>query len=466
FRQGSAALDSPLPSFAEQFPNVRLLASTPALTTPANVQIVSIEPVRRVVLSSGGGGIEQVLVRLARQDGVLDRAMTRVRLEGDGLAAIEPLIVNWEPGQSTADVEFMIDVIAPDDREITLTATIDRDALDADNTRHVLLDLRDHLRVLLIDRRRFGFEPSVDRLTAGAWIRRALEPTEDGPMELVEVEPAALDIADTRLAEVVLLIRPDLLPDRGWSMLRTYVDGGGLLVIAPPGELNVHQWTEQLSSALGLGWQIELEADDSPEGFALADAQPASEVLRLLSSELAILAPPVRVYRRLIVDPSDGEAQALLELTDGSPLLLAGTPGTAQNSTAASNGLVVLMTSTPELAWTNLPSKPLMVPLMHELIHQGLGVIRSAARYDVGAQPPIRVAFRDARALTLPSGTRVSIADDGRPTQPLRAPGVYTVIDRGQQSMGLLAVNVDPGAGDVTAQSTDDVSLWLRSSGE
>jgi len=465
FRSGSAALDNPLPTLANEGTSIRLVATAPATKTPANVQITAIEPIRRVVLAgSASDGPAQVLVSLRRHGGTLGADVTRVRLAGEGLVPTEPRAVNWSPGQTTADVEFMIDVDAADDRQIALTARIDRDALDLDNERHILIDLRDRLRILQVDRRRFGSDRSIDRLAAGAWLHRALEPLDDGPMDIVDVEPAALDIADTRLADVVLLVRPDLLTSDGWSLLQQYVEGGGLVVIFPPGELNVHQWTERLNTALQLDWRVKLEVEDSEEGFALSDTQPASEVLRLLSSELPVLAPPVRVYRRLLVEGDGQSARPLLTYADDAPFILAGTPATADGGDAL--GLVMLMTSTPELAWTNLPSKPLMVPLVHELVRQGLGTVRGSTRYEVGETPALRTVFSDARSLTDADGDPIAVTEDGRPSEPLAHPGVYAVRDRGQQPMGMLAVNVDADAGDVAAQSAADVDLWLQASGD
>ncbi|MEM7229650.1 MAG: BatA domain-containing protein [Planctomycetota bacterium] len=468
FREGSATLDAPLPAWRERRPDVRLVTLQPAVQTPTNVQVESIEPVSRVVLSSGAAGREQILVRLARQGDSLERDVSRVRLSGDGMAPVEPRAVTWDPGQTSADVEFMIDPIGTDDGEIVLTAEIDHDAVPDDNVRHVLLDLRERLRILLIDRRRFGFEPSVDRLSAGSWMRRALEPIDVSPMEVVEVEPAALDIADIRTTDAIILVRPDLIADDGWELIRTYVDAGGLLFIAPPGELNVHQWTETFTQAMDLAWTFDLEVDEPGGGLALADVQPATEVLSLLSSELEVLAPPVRVYRRLRVDTTDTDITPVLDLTDGSPLLIAGTPRTdTDGAVVSSNGLVLMLLAAPELAWTNLPSKPLMVPLAHELVRQGLSSIRSSVRHMVGARPRIRAMYADARALEHPDGGAITIDDsDGRPVAALTRSGVYTVRDRGNQSMGLMAVNVDPQAGNITAQSPEQVDLWLKASGD
>ena len=477
YRAGSARLESPLPRLAGLEGRTRLLATPPATSTVPNVQIEAVRPARSVMLSSGSDGAGQVSVRLARQGDALGRDVTRVRLLGEAIMPLEPRVVQWQPGQSTADVEFMVRLTADDDREVPLTAVIDDDDLNADNRRHVILDLRNRLRVLLVDRRSFGFEPSLERLGAGEWIRRALEPTGDSPMEVVEVEPAALDIADIRLADVVIIPRPDLLLEDGWALLRDFVDQRGLLLLMPPGEGNVHQWTEHLATDLSLPWRVALEVEELEDAAALADEQPASELLRLLSSELGALAQPVRVYRRLPVDIEQSTVEPLLQFADGTPLLIVGTPrdepddaasssdpGATRAGATTSSGMVVYLAAAPELAWTNLPSRPLMVPLLHELVRQGLSAIRSSQRYVVGVQP-IMQGEAGVHEIIDETGEVIIVGEDGRLAQALSRSGVYEMRDRGSQSMGQFAVNIEPSGARTTAQGEAEVRTWLRASG-
>ncbi len=474
FRGGSATLDSPLPTtHAEANDTVRLLASPPAAQALSNVQIVAVEPVRNLVLPGSNDGSGQVAVRLARSGGQLAGDVSRVRLAGDGLRALEPKTVQWQPGQSQADVKFMVNFDGATDHAIGLTASIDGDSLNADNQRSTVLELRNQIRVLLIDRRSFGFERTLDQLSAGQWIRRALEPREKSPIQIVEAEPAALDIADVRTADVAVLPRPDLLGDAAWGVLREFLQRDGLLIIMPPAEVNVHQWVEHLGKDLQLPWRLALEVKRYPEGMALAEDQPATELLRLVSSDLAELARPILVQRALPVDREQTQAQPLILFADGSPMVIAGAPDSGENKEHAegqaeakrtSRGLAVYLAVAPELSWTNLPSKPLMVPLFQEIVRQGLSVIRASQRIEVGEQPNLALGPA-ARDVVGPQDQRLAIDSAGKPQQPFEKAGVYEVRDQAGNPAGKIAVNVDAAAGSTDVQSPAAIASWLGSSG-
>ena len=483
FRTGSAAIDSPLPlTHAEQAGPATLLASAPADRTLSNVQISAIEPVRNVIIPGANDGSGQITVRLSRS-GVTDGAdISTVRLTGDGLQVLEPQVVRWQPGQTAADVKFIVNFASgTQERTLALTATIDDDALNPDNQRHAILEMRQQIRVLLIDRRSFGFEQTLDQLSAGQWIRRALEPMEKGPVQIVEVEPAALDVADIRTADVVLLPRPDLLTDSGWKVLHDFVQRDGLLMIMPPAQINVHQWTERLSKDLQLPWRIALEVTPHDNGLPLAEDQPATELLRLVSSDLSELVRPVLAYRVLPVDQAQTRAQPLIVFADGSPLAMVGSPDAeteretasedgrektdrTENEASVVRGMVVYLAVAPELSWTNLPSKPLMVPLFHEVVRQGLSAIRASQQLQVGEQPNL-ARGPAARDIVGPDDLRMALDSAGRPQQPLSRAGVYAVYDQTDQTIGKLAVNVDTAAGATDVQSPAAISAWLNASG-
>ncbi|MHC4711309.1 MAG: hypothetical protein ACYTA3_13075, partial [Planctomycetota bacterium] len=143
-------------------------------------------------------------------------------------------------------MDFVVDLAGHGDGAVALSVVIDDDALGPDNVRHTVVVSRGRVRVLLIDRRSFGADPDLDRLRAGRWVSRALQPSDRSPIELVEVDPAALDTVDVRGVDAAVAVRPDLLSDNGWSVLRSFVDSGGLLLVTPPGESTVHPWTDSL----------------------------------------------------------------------------------------------------------------------------------------------------------------------------------------------------------------------------
>jgi hypothetical protein len=467
FRAGSARLDDALPErLAALGDHVVLRAGPPGATELPNVQVTDLQPARRLVLPGAIDGSRQIRVQIARTGGELDADFTRVRLEGDGVTRVEPKVVEWAPGQSEATVDFLLDFASQREHEIGLTVSIDDDRLDGDNRRHTVLALRKEIRVVLIDRRSFGFEPMLDRLTAGQWLRRALEPAEASPVEVIEVEPAALDRADLRSTDVAILPRPDLLSESAWPLLAEFVDRGGLLLVTPPAEKRVHEWTTRMTDALQLPWRLERETVDDEAGLALADAQPSAPLLQMISSDLEALALPVRAFRRLPLDMAQSQAEVVLRFADGSPFVVAGSPAPedADTDAARTQGMVVYIASAPQLSWTNLPSKPLMVPLVHETVRQGVSIIRSRRPVRVAEQPVLAVGPAASRLAT-PDGSVVPLDERRRPDRRLDDPGLYQVLDAAQQPIGVLAVNVEPVAARTDAQPRAAVRSWLQKAG-
>lgn len=483
FRAGSASLDAPLTGALNELPDsVRLFAMTPADEAIENVQITSIDPVRSVVLPGAADGSGQVTVRLARHGGVLNAAISRVRIDTGISTPIEPRVVNWQPGQSEASVDFLLNMPAAAEQELSLTASLDHDRLPADDQRFAVLRLRDRIGVLMIDRRSFLTDRSIEQMSAGQWIKRALEPVQGSPMQLVEVEPGALSRADLHTADVIILTRPDLLDSSGWELVREFVQQDGLMLITPPAEAHVHQWVGDFGAHLHIPWQFQLEVVEHNPPLYFADEQPREAMLRMLSGESAELLRPISVMRTLPVVDTQGHGRSALVFADGSPAVLIGSPGDASAENNGTNGdessaedeskpqvneargLVVLSVFAPELDWTNLPTKPFMVPLFQELVRQGLSEIRAARKAVVGAQQGLGLpsAASDVKLLE----DQYAVSSAGKTDEPLPSAGIYTILDRAGQSIGRLAVNIEPQAGRTQTQSESAVLDWLRGSGK
>ncbi|MCH8822102.1 MAG: BatA domain-containing protein [Planctomycetes bacterium] len=470
FRLGSASLDITLPSALADFgENVTLLTAPAADEMIGNVQVQSIEPRRGLILTTTAEGSQQVTVRLARSGSELSTGTTQVRLAGEGLPIIEPKTVKWDAGQATAAVDFMVNFTGQLERSVALSATIDNDALNGDNQRSTVILTRSKIRTLLVDRRSFALDPGLDRLGTGEWIRRALEPSDQSPIDVVEADPAALDGPDVRGIDAVILARPDLLDDRSWLVLRKFVDGGGVLLVTPPTQVNVHQWTNTFTKVMGLPWRINLEPVAPDDALTLDDEQPPSELLRMLSGELDALTEPILVNRMLALDIDTSQTQQILVLSDGSPLLVMGTPQQQQDidqdvTPAVVGGMVIYLAAAVDLNWTNLPTKPLMVPLFHELIRQGVGMARASQRFSVGERPALGLGA-SATNIVGPDGAILAIGLDGRPHEPLGKAGFYEVVDSARHRISTLAVNIDPQSGKSDTQRQSAVSDWLAKSG-
>lgn len=485
FRAGSAPLDTPLPAlFDAAHSDSLLLAAPPATETRTNVQVVGISPVRRVLLPGAVEGSQQVTVSLARHGATLGRATTRVRLIGDGIGAPAPKEVQWSPGSSDSSVTFSLDIDPTSNEQVGITAIIEPaggagggDALLADNRQFLTIDVRDRMRIALVSPPTFERIGMIEHLTPGQWIRRALQTSDTSPMEVVDVPPSSLDHVDLRGVDAAIVTRPDRLADRGWTALREFIDRGGLVVVTPPFEINVHPWTDHLASDLNLSWRLGLEVENHESGLLLADGQPHSELLKMLEAEIDRLSKAVVTYRTLPVVMAQTRATPVLMFEDGTPAMIMSTPDgapapeagdetTIPQERADRQGLVVYLAVAPVFpAWTTLPTNMLMVPLFQEVVRQGMSIIRAAQNVMAGERPALSGLRRTANSLKTPQGKALALDASRRPTRPFQKAGMYEVLDAAGRTVGRVAVNLDPRAGRTETQSEAAVGAWLGESG-
>lgn len=501
FLTGSADVTAALPTLgagdgAKGAP-VRVIATRPAERPASNVQIVAVDPLRSVVLAGDGraGGADQVRVSLRRTGpavGEPGSTTLRVRsvtpgvpggLEAPGGAAAET-VVRWSPGQSeaTAPVTAPLPVGAlvadsGDSEAAAIVAEIDRDSVDGDNVFRRPIAVREELRVGIVTRRRFGAAPGVERLDPADWVRLALRPTGATPIDVVDIEPASIDAPSLAALSAVILMRPDLVEADGWKRLAQFVDTGGLLVVFPPAEPSVHLWTDAMTEALALPWRLAREATTYEPPMKLADEQPRSALLGLVEGEMKDLTAPVSVTKVLAVEQAPSGVETLLALQNNTPLAIAGSAqrsaegstngATPTGTSAAERGLVVYVATAPTLSWTDLPAKPLMLPLLQEIVRQGVGRAHGSWAVTAGGRPTAPGAGRvvELRRLGAPGGERDEAAllvdDAGRTLQPVRKAGLFRAVDGRGVTRGVVAVNADARAGRTDAQATSVVQAWL-----
>ncbi|MDX2115255.1 MAG: BatA domain-containing protein [Planctomycetota bacterium] len=497
FTVGSADVSRPLPAALGELPGVRVLASRPAEAGSAgvvNVQVTAIEPLRPVVLTGGVaeeqrlGEREQVRVVLRRTGpGVAEGGVTSLRVRGaEAGAPIEGSLgsqasVRWQPGQAEATVSVQVDPVSAGGEgaaSMILTAEIDRDALAADNVHRRVVGVRDALRVGVIARGRFGSEGGITALSAADWIRLALRPTAGTPIEVVDIEPAALDGAALAGLEAAFAPAPDLLRDEDWTRLARFVEGGGLLVVSPPADASVHLWSDGMIRALGLPWRVAREARTIEGGVGVDEASvEASGLLSLIAAELPSLARPVSVFRQLGAESIEAPGRVLLGLRDGSALAVAvsgaeralegagsggsgGAGGSRGGERGAGRGLVVYLTSAPVLSWTDLPAKPLMVPLVQELVRQGAGAAAGSSSGLAGR--PVEAPARSRLLRPVGEGAEIVVGDGGVTAEAVRRAGVWLATDESGRARGVVTVNADADGARTGVQDPGAVGAWLR----
>lgn len=507
FTLGSADLARPLPASLQGLDGLTITASRPAAAAPSNVQVVSIEPLRSVVLGrsgpseSGGAESSQVRVALRRSGaGINEPGVTTVRVRaGDGSestgnsgvlpgsSASAQAQVKWNAGQVEAGVTLQVDAASSsrsegrDAGERVLTAEIDRDAVAADNTTRRVVEVRDRLQVGVVAQRTFGSAGRIDALTPADWYRLALRPGDLSPIEITDIEPAAVDAPALSLLDAVVIPSPDLLKEDAWQKLRRFADAGGLVIASPPEAAVVHLWTDAFIKSMGLPWKIAREAARGGEGGARLEiggqagagstATDGSTIFTLLAPELKELAAPVRVLSWLKVEDDSSASRVLLSVQGGGPWMIAARAGSATSSgdtapsTATSpssgRGLVVFLASAPTLTWTDLPARPLMLPLMQELVRQGVGETGSSmsAIAGRGVMPPAGTV--ELRPVSDPSASARPVDSAAAAPVVVRHAGVWRSTDAAGRARGLVVVNADSDAGRLDVQSADAVRGWL-----
>ncbi|MBX3377061.1 MAG: BatA domain-containing protein [Phycisphaeraceae bacterium] len=458
---------------------VTILASAPATTGPTNISIAAVEPERPVLVSRTAGQTQVRVVLRRAGEGIREAAATTVRfsVQADSASgratphAAGTLPVRWQPGQAEATAIGSVDLLgaaksAGASGAAVLIASIDNDAIAGDNTWRRPIEVTRTLRVGVVSPRRIGgARAGVQQFEPADWIRLALEPSEggrsEGDAEVIEVEPITLDAARLAGLDAAFIARPETLPEGAWKRLKTFADQGGFVLVFPAPGAAVPLWADAMVRDLSLPWTISRQAREWPEGIALSGppgAPPLSgpgSLLSVIAPELSELARPVRVFRALGVDNA---GTPLLVTSDGAPILVAANPGAADEA----RGVVALGTIAFSFDWTDLQAKPLMVPLIWELVKQGVGAARgswSALAGDTPAAPPRAAELRGAEG-------SFKVAS-GRAESAIRRAGLWRAVDDQGALRGLVVVNADPRAGRTDPQPQGTLGTWLGSaSGE
>ncbi len=485
FRVGSIdlAVDAGTPAAgASESGAFTLLADPPGEAAMTNVSIAGVEPLRPLIVSPRRGEastLAQTPVRVAlRRSGDLSQAQTTmVRLSisppaGGAAVPVGQASFRWAPGQSQGLAAGAIDLSRGGTPwgSAVLAAQIDADAIAGDNTFRHTIELRQALRVGIIAPRGTP-RAGLDQLDAGDWFRLALQ-TADAEIEITDIEPAAVDAARLSPLDAVILPRPEALSDDAWRRVRALAEAGGLVLVCPPAGVTVHAWGDAMARALGTGWSVPREVRTGSATIASArQVDSSSDLLALLDAELPDLARPVRVSRSL---PPEGvaPAQTLLSLSDGAALIAMARPGQSETSapkeggaakelSAPAAGLIVYLGVAPSFEWTDLQARPLMVPLVHELVRQGVG--RASGRWaEIAGRVP-RVPARTSVLRPTEEDQGVIRVDANGTSEAIARAGAYRALDDRGLLRGVVTINADAGAGRVDAQPRAAVERWLAS---
>lgn len=459
------------PEIVESAQRPDLLVRPPAADPLDNLAVISVEPLRSVLLREGNAPeTQQARVVIARSGpGVRNAAAVNLRLAAIQTADTESPAwvatpVRFAAGQETASVLAPIGFPKSDPTSrkaaspLWIEARLDDDAIIADNVFRKPWKARETVRVVLAaPMSDSGAAPTA--YAAADWITLALSPrtggvsgaleAENEPITIARVDPSRLSPADLLAADAAFVTRPDLLAPDAWSTLAEFARKGGLVGVTAPtaAAIGVHMWPEPMLKAFGLTWVVAREstAADPPRTVRGGDGSGLGALLAGLSAELDELVKPVAVFRSLGVELK-GDASRLLTLDNGAPLLVAARP---DNS---SRGLLVALFTAPELESTTLPAMPLMVPLFQEIVRQGVGLASGSATIVAGAS----VAEPSELRRVTPQGS-ASMGDAARNGS------LWRRVDARGITRELVAINADTRASATDPQTQEQLTPVLQS---
>jgi hypothetical protein len=349
-----------------------------------------------------------------------------LKLDAGGVANIEFTGFNVPDGSNRATVEINADSFTLDNK---FFFTIRRD---------------NQTRVLAIDTASRGRSESFflqQSLAAGENNQYALTVKTAG-----SVSPTELD------SNRVVIVNDAAMSEGLASSLKTFVERGGGLIIATA----KHTDASDFNRLLGIISPAQLGEVVQSRGYALmSQVKTDHPIFAAFARGGRLTSTRVYGYHRATVKEG---ALTLAALDDGSPIVIEGSAG---------RGKVLLVTTTLDTAWNDLPLTPMFLPLVRQMLEY-LGGREAGSYYTIG-QAFTAAPDRDGSlpAIDTPGGKRI---DDIRKSSAgdlsvdATEAGFYRLRYRDRDEF--LAVDLDTKESDLAKLNVDDLISSITPSAE
>ena len=473
-REVSAREGAAKPSESDGEAAPKLIATLPTADNAENVAIVNVDPLRSMMIRAGqDGSTQQARVSLRRfGEGIAKAASVQLRVrvtdgrDSDDEKSWARTAVRFAAGEDTVTVLAPVAMRAFKDEAAPaaswIEARIDDDAIASDNIFRRPWKVREQLRIGALAPSQAP-EPSAGPAgySSADWLTLALAPAastrgvkldgENEPIRISRMDPARLSASELSAIDAAFITRPDLVDAPSWPLLNDFARRGGLLVVCVAPNEGAQRWTDEFVKATGIAWAFDREstAFKAPNPTrTLRGANADQPIIAALGADLSELIKPVVATRLLGVDLK-GDGAWLLRFDEHQPMLASTRPGGMTAS--AGKGLIVAFFVAPELNWTNLPAMPLMVPLVQEIVRQGVGLASGSVELVAGA--PLE-APDDLRA--------VEPKDAGAAGAVARRAGLWRRVDARGVTKDVVAVNADTRGSSTLTQQKSQLEPFLR----
>jgi hypothetical protein len=417
----------------------------------SNLAIESVSTTSAVVTTSRETGVSAVLHNFSREAS----SKVRVELLVDDVATSEQTLDIAAGGE--AAIHFTHRFSTAGEHTVTVRATGDR--LELDNSRSLVVPVRDEIRVLCV----------AGREGAAKYLVSALNPNPSGDSPIRPIIVADGELADTPLADFdcVFLCNVAQLTANEATRLTRYVESGGGLVIFL-GNQTMPASYNGLSEASKGSQQTLLPATI---GDVVSQPQFGLDPLNYRHPIVApfrgreragLLTTPISRHFKLEIAKGRPGVEVAAALPSGDPLIVTAPFGRGRTVLVGTDGSLSSVDPASGEPWTTWPTWPSYLPIVHELLAFASGGQQTLWQRLVGA--PLTGSLSNETAASIGSGGLHIARPDGR-TEPVSLQstpagkewrytntdisGIYTLrgLPKGQTQR--FAVNVDTAEGDV-----------------
>jgi hypothetical protein len=406
--------------------------------TPVPVQGVSDKPnlsVTGVTFARSAFSDQQRMVVTA---GITNRTEqpvkgTAITLEVGGLTVgTKPVAVE---GGSSTSVAF--DPFTVSGKNMRASVKLADDALAADNTFNFVVSPIEPVHITVVDR---------GNAASALYLTRVLSIGTSPKFEAVFRQGDALSDEDLRKSAVIVLNDVEVEAPLARRLARFVEQGGGLFVAAGPRA----RWPQEVDALPAtIGPPVDRTRGDAARVGALEYGHPVFEPFRApRSGDFSSI--PVYGYRNLTAVQG---AQVLARFDAGTPAVLERNLG---------RGHVMVWGSTLDVSWSDLPTKPVFLPFIHQTVRHLAGYSEPEPWLTVGqVLNTSAVAARGPatqRVVLTPSGRRLPLDDEGTDVLELTEQGFYEIRGDANQAEGIVAANVDPAEADLTPMDPREIT--------
>jgi hypothetical protein len=341
--------------------------------TADNLAVTHLAAADPFVTTRGETGFEATL----HQFGAQARSRCAVELIVDGMPVAEQSVD--VPAGGDAAVRFTHHFRAPGYHTLAIRAA--GDALEIDNTRWLVVPVRDEVKVLCV----------AGKAGAAKYVASALDPD---PTDLSPLRPVVInegDLAEVELAEFdcVIFCNVARLSVGEAERIKRYSSAGGGMIVFLGDRVRAEAWEqgdEKQSDAPSLLPARIGELIAEPQ-FGLDPLEYRHPIVAAFRGRerAGLLTTPVARYFRLHLSDDRPDAEVAARLTSGDPFLITAPLGRGRVVLVATDGSLSSVDAATGEPWTAWPAWPSFLPLVREMLAYAVAGQREQWQLPVGA---------------------------------------------------------------------------------